>query len=198
MILLSENANGIRVWASSNEWLGEGGLICVFPLLLVIDEINKVTAAFFVCLHRFFSLFQFKLFVSQHFFYSFIPYPWNLYRIDKSCFFCHNSNSPYGRSSHMFELSTIQIWWICVSTECDAATDKTKRISSISHFILFRTKLSGKWICLKRTWFDCQSWAFLPIRFRYGTTLSIRQKVISLCRLFVLLVWLVCVCATIS
>lgn len=87
MILLSENANGIRVWASSNEWLGEGGLICVFPLLLVIDEINKVTAAFFVCLHRFFSLFQFKLFVSQHFFYSFIPYPWNLYRIDKSCFF---------------------------------------------------------------------------------------------------------------
>lgn len=46
MILLSENANGIRVWASSNEWVGEGGLICVFPLLLVIDEINKVTAVF--------------------------------------------------------------------------------------------------------------------------------------------------------
>lgn len=123
--------------AQTNEWV-KVVLFVFFHCCLSSTKLTKLPLLFFVCLHRFFSLLQFKLFVSQHFFYSFIPYPWNLYRIDKSCFFATirilHMDDPHTCSN----LSTIQIY------ECDAATDKTKRISSISHFILFRTKLSGK------------------------------------------------------
>lgn len=72
--------------AQTNDWV-KVVLFVFFHCCLSSMKLTKLPLLFLSVSTAFFSLFQFKLFVSQHFFYSFIPYPWNLYRIDKSCFF---------------------------------------------------------------------------------------------------------------